>query len=458
MSDALNPVSIAEILRERGGARGSGDIARQLEAMIRLGELEAGARLPTVRRLAKALDVNPSTVSAAWVGLQGRGMIETHRRGGSFVTGLGASSKRAEADEDRAWAAFDLARNFADPLLLPSLDRALAFGLGALDLHLPHREAITGRLMQAVAVSWPFEPGLWATAAGGAEAAFLAVEAATDPGGVVAIESPTSPRLLRVLQDLGQRIIPVACDDEGPLAQELERALGLGATTFVYQPRAQVPLGHDVSLSRISELAQVLARSGPRVRVVEDDNSGPLAAGAPRSIGSHLPDRVIHVRSYCRAYGSDLKTAVIAGEASLVRRSLELRSQGRGATSRILQDALAFLIRDPATGRRLAAAKRRYASRQRALAQAISALGVPVRHRAGPTLWMPVRDETAALIRLSARGITVGVGHKCFPDPAGQPQMLRIATSRIPDDTSRLGQLARLLVDASLDTEVGVHD
>ena len=50
------------------------------------GELAAGERLPTVRRLAEDLGVAPGTVARAYRELEASGIIETRGRNGTFVS------------------------------------------------------------------------------------------------------------------------------------------------------------------------------------------------------------------------------------------------------------------------------------------------------------------------------------------------------------------------------------
>lgn len=62
-------------------------VRSQLAAMISDGRLEAGARLPTVRRLAEDLGLAANTVARAYRELEADGVITTHGRRGTFVTG-----------------------------------------------------------------------------------------------------------------------------------------------------------------------------------------------------------------------------------------------------------------------------------------------------------------------------------------------------------------------------------
>lgn len=59
----------------------------QLTTAINSGELAAGAKLPTVRRLAADLGVAPNTVARTYLELERARLIETRGRQGSFVAG-----------------------------------------------------------------------------------------------------------------------------------------------------------------------------------------------------------------------------------------------------------------------------------------------------------------------------------------------------------------------------------
>src|SRR5882724_3617490 len=67
---------------EDRSARG---IAAAVSRLVTAGRLPAGARLPTVRDVARELGVSPTTVSEAWQSLARAGAIQTRGRSGTFV-------------------------------------------------------------------------------------------------------------------------------------------------------------------------------------------------------------------------------------------------------------------------------------------------------------------------------------------------------------------------------------
>ena len=417
VAEATSPAVGAEWLLERITGRGAHDLADGMERLITTGELAVGAQLPTIRELAKAAGVSVGTVLTAWNRLREAGAIETRRRGGTIVRPHLASRPSASSARGRDdWAALDFQQGAPDRALQPDLSAALLGSLSAPNLNVFGREYMTDALHDAVAPSWPFAPEAWTTAGGGTEALLLATAAAAAPGSRVAIDQPASPGFLETLRDLELTPVPVETDASGPTAAALEQALAAGAVAFVYQPGAPFAVDHAVTADRVAELAVVLGRAEhAHVAVVEDDSIGPLAAVEPPTLGRALEGRVLRVRSYCKAYGIDVRTSVIAGPRSLVDRTIALRSHGVGSNSRILQNTLAFLIGSADAAASVAAARGHYARRRELLAGALKERGLTV--RGGPdgiVLWVEVADETDALVSLAARGILAGAGSKSF--------------------------------------------
>ncbi len=76
-------------------------IRSQVAAMAGSGVLAIGARLPTIRQLARDLGIAPGTVARAYQELEREGVLVTRGRHGSFVADSKAISG-SEADLDQA--------------------------------------------------------------------------------------------------------------------------------------------------------------------------------------------------------------------------------------------------------------------------------------------------------------------------------------------------------------------
>lgn len=433
-------VSSAWLLEQVAG-RGSDELASAVALLIRTGELEAGAQLPTVRSLAREAGISVGTVLAAWSTLRGQGLIRTQRRGGTVVL--------APAGSDFAgWDTIDLGQAATDPRLHPPLGDALLSSLDAETLNVLGREVMTDRLREAVAPDWPFAPEAWMTAGGGTEALLLAIEAAASPGTRIAVDEPLGPGVLDTLRDLGVEAIGVASDAAGPRPDALRAAFDAGAEAFVFQPGAPFAIDHVVTAERTAELARIIAERPEPVWVIEDDSIGPLEAAPTPSMGDALPGQVLRIRSFCKAYGIDVRTSVLGGAKTLVERATRLRSHGVGSNSRILQNALAHLVRSPEAAAAVAVARDRYAARRDALISALTARGLAASAGGNSiVVWVEVPDETAALLALARLGIVVGAGSRSFVSPGGR-SVMRISVMQLPDDPELVAELADRVADA----------
>lgn len=346
------------------------------------------------------------------------------------------------------WASIDLEHGLPDPALLPPLEDAVAAGTRARWRTGDDQDGITPRLQAAVAPTWPYQAEDWTVAGSGEEGAALGCRAVARAGDVVAVAEPTDPLVLQTLRGARITAIPVPCDDEGPDPAAMTLALMRRPAVFVHQPRARIPTGLTVSRERLAQLARVLQYDGADTVVLEYDALGPLADAAPLSLGTYLPDRVLHVRSYCHAYGPELRSCVVAGPARLVERVRRIRSFETPWAGRVLQDAQAFLIDDPDTDALLRQSRARYAARRLALAQALLAEGVHTRTADGLGLWVPVVDETRALMSLAAHGVSVAAGSRCYSRPPAA-QHLHVTIGLLPDDPTRARALAGLIAAAA---------
>ena len=218
--------------------------------------------------------------------------------------------------------------------------------------------------------------------------------------------------------------------------------MALGVSAVFLQPRAQNPTGVTLTEQRAVELASVL--EGCDAVIVEDDHSGDIASGALHSLGAHLPQRVVHIRSYSKSHGPDLRLAAVGGAGAVVSGVSNRRLMGPGWSSRILQAVLLEMLDHQPTVEAVAEARTEYAKRRRAVADSLTAHGVHVTGTDGINLWMEVADERTALITLAAQGIGAAPGAPFMVQP-GQP-CLRVTVGLIDHD---LDEVARRLAEAA---------
>ena len=413
-----------ELICQHVDDRSARGIAATIGRLVSTGEMSVGDRLPTVRQLSRRLGVSPTTVGEAWRTLAEIGAIETLGRNGSYVrqpTGPGSPRRyrRLVADpDDRGHFRIDLSTGTPDAALLPVLGPALAnvSGRSLTSTYLDH--AVLPDLEKALRDSWPFDPEELTVVDGALDALDRIAQVVVRLGDRVVVEHPTFPPLLDLLDRLGAVVIGVPLDDEGMQLDELERALATSPTALFLQPRAHNPTGVTMTSSRAQEIARVLAASpnGDQVVVVEDDHSGDIAIGEPVSIGRHLPRRTVHIRSFSKSHGPDLRLAAVAGTGEVISAASNRRMLGPGWSSRILQAVLVELLADDTTLRALEHARHEYAERRRRVVEILSSSGVTTTGSDGINLWVHVIDERAALVSLAAQGIGAAPGEPFMVD------------------------------------------
>ncbi|AXK34446.1 aminotransferase class I/II-fold pyridoxal phosphate-dependent enzyme [Streptomyces armeniacus] len=416
------------------------DIAASVEHGVGSGELVPGQSLPPMRDLAAELGVNPNTVAAAYRTLRERGVIETAGRRGSRVRARPATTPREEIRVEPPPGVRDISTGNPDPRLLPPLDGALAAAAAraARQPVLYGASDVTPELADAArqALAADGVPGGPVAVTSGALDAIERVLAAhLRPGDPVAVEDPGWGSLLDLVPALGLRPVPVALDDEGPLPDAAERALREGARAFVVTSRAQNPTGAAVTAGRAAALRAVLA-AHPEALLIEDDHGHgitslplhPLAAGGGDGHWAL-------VRSTAKAYGPDLRLAVLTGDQVTVDRVRGRQRLGPGWVSRLLQDAVVHLWRtDTVDGAAVSAA---YGERRDALVRELAARGVAAYGRSGMNVWVPVPDETGAVARLLHAGWAVAPGARFR---LGSAQGMRLTVSLV--SASEAGTLA----------------
>jgi DNA-binding transcriptional MocR family regulator len=385
-------------------------IAGSIEAGIRDGRLASGALVPPVRTLAKSLRVSPSTVAAAYRGLIGRGLLETHGRRGTRVRHRPPLPTRAAAPIPPH------VRNLADgspnPALLPDLGPALAaidrsqrsYGERA---NLPELLALAAQRLAADGVP----TDALAVTGGALDGIERALQAHLRPGDRVAIEDPGYPGVIDLVAALGLVAEPVAVDDAGMVPAELARALARRAAACIVTPRAQNPSGAALDAARTSELRRALKRH-PDVLVIEDDHAGPVAGADAFTLSDRHRARWVVVRSVSKSLGPDLRLAVLSGDATTIARVEGRQLIGTGWVSHVLQRLVATLWSDAVTARNVRRAAETYAARRRGLIEALGRHGVAAHGRSGLNVWVPVPEEIPVVRGLFEAGFAVNGGER----------------------------------------------
>lgn len=411
-------------------------IAGAIARMINTGELLPGDRLPTVRALSQQLGVSPATISHGWQALARSGLVVSRGRSGTFVaesavrppTSSSRTVTMAGLHGDVRW---DLSLGAPDPRLLPEIAQSLAAVARREETTNYHEHPVVPELGALLSTTWPTSSEALTIVDGALDAVVRGLDATTRYGDRVIVENPTFPQFLDLLEINGLHALPVGLDDEGVRPDDFARALAQGPSAAIIQPRAQNPTGRSMSQARAKELVRLL-RADSKCMVIEDDHSGSVVSATDLSLGRWIPERVLHIRSFSKSHGPDLRIAAMSGPAEVINRVVTRRALGPGWTPRILQRLLYDLLSDATAERTVARAREEYARRRDALLTALTGIDTSADTAEGLNLWIPVDDERRALIHLAAEGIRVAPG---TPFVVGTPETDHIRVTIAPLDT-----------------------
>lgn len=404
------PLDTADHIAQRLDEPTAQGIAQAIGALVSAGVLTPGDKLPTVRSLATRVGVSSSTVADAWRMLATHGVIDTDRRRGTTVR-----AARAEL-EGRWWQVavtpgtiqMDLSTGIPDHGLLPALGPVLEriHPEAAVTSYLD--EAILPALRDALVDRWPFVPAGLTVVDGALDAIDRLVDAVVTLGDAVVVEDPTFPPILDILDRAGARVVGAAIGPAGPDLDRLAAAMESDPVALIVQPRAHNPTGACWTEATAAAIAGLVA--GTRTLVIEDDHSGDVAGAPLYSVGRHLPHQTVHVHSFSKSHGPDLRIAAIGGAAAPVEAVVRRRQLGPAWTSRLTQRILVAMLDDDGVVATVADAAAEYQRRRGQLRSALATHGIDVIDGSGLNMWVPVDDEQRAVVALAAHSVGVAPG------------------------------------------------
>jgi DNA-binding transcriptional MocR family regulator len=415
-------------------------IATSIGALVRHGDLGHGDRLPTVRQLARSAGVSSSTVAEAWRILGRHGLIETARRNGTTVraarTEMTGRFWRVPATlpANGSPSILDLSTGTPDTDLLPTI----ASMLSGLDADISITSYIDRPVLEELEVVLrsrsPFDAEAVTVLDGSLDALDRCISALVHFGDAVIVEDPTFPPILDMLERVGAEVIGVAVDEQGIVLDRLADALAAQPVLAILQPAAHNPTGRSMQPERLDAVASLFDELAPNTWIVEDHHTGDLVSGPVPSIGVHLPHRVVHIHSFSKSHGPDLRVAAVSGAAEPIAAVVDRRRLGPSWTSRLIQHILLTLLQDPATDATVARAAAVYDDRRLALCKGLGDRGIDVCSSAGLNLWVPVANEQRAVLALALVGIGVAPGAPFSVDNSAPPNHIRVSLGNARSD------------------------
>ena len=395
------------------------DLTRAVTELINTGGIPPQAQLPTIRAVADALGMSRSAVGQAWRQLQAQGLVESKRRGGTTVIAQ-PTPPHAKRYESMIRASMSMPVDLGNLWCgdMPPIDLGPAFDYAVHHPTVGHpfTEPIVPEFRDAISSNWPFPTDSFLAMHGSIDALEMSLSALVRPGDRVVVAVPVIARVFDILEALSATAVPIQTHDNGPDLSELHRALIGKPAAFVYQPNQALPTGRSIDTEWLTAAAEVLAGATP---ILEIDQTWPLT-GPRLSLGTELPEQVLHSRSFNYAFGADMRQAVVGGNARLTDVLWNRLSYSSRYVSRIMQLAQAYLLTDPTTVLSLESWSTEIHRRHGVFAEALRQHGLEVADTAPPLIWLPVPDERSVCNWLSTRGIVVHPGSYFQPVTGGR--------------------------------------
>lgn len=397
-------------------------LAQQIIEQIELGAWRPGERLPSLREQVASSGFSFMTVGHAYQLLESQGYITARPQSGYYVVPRSprpqpapiAQVKRDEA-VDINTAIFDILQASRDPSIVPfgsafpdprlfplqQLNRSLANvsksatavsiienlppGNAALRHAISRRYAQQGMKISADEI---------VITAGALEALNLSLQAVTEPGDWVIVESPCFYGALQALERLRLKALSVPTDiHNGIDLDALEQALNSWPVKACWlMPNGQNPLGFTLSPEKKARLVALLTRH--KVTLIEDDVYSELYYGREKPLPAKAwdtGDMTLHCSSFSKCLVAGFRIGWVAAGRH-AHRIQQLQLMSTLSTSSPIQMALVDYLGTQRYDAHLRRLRRALAERKQQAWQALLRHLPPEvkihRHESGYFLWI----------------------------------------------------------------------
>ncbi|ARP98451.1 PLP-dependent aminotransferase family protein [Pseudorhodoplanes sinuspersici] len=429
-------------------------IVDAMAADIAHGRLARGQQLPTHRALAKALNVDLTTVTRAYSEARRRGLLDARVGSGTFVS---ETTIRAATDMPHQ-AKIDLSMNVPPHPVEANLDVRIAQGLSAIQdqasftAFLNYQRPGGSDEDRHVAAEWlrPRLPKISADKIivypGSQAALFNSLLSMTSPGDVILTEALTFPGIRAAAAKLGVQLIGVAMDDEGVRPDALKRACDDYNPKAVYLvPTLHNPTTATMGPSRRKAVAEVI-RAGD-IMLIEDDAYGFLEPTVS-PIANLIPERTYLPVSLSKCIAPALRVSYLivpdAASEQIMRASLQATMQ---MPPPLMVALVTHWIKTGVADQIITAIRNEAAGRQQLASRILNGASFA----AGPTahhLWLslPRQWSRADFISQVLRDGLAVVGAEAFSVTENSPHAVRVSLGAARN-RAELSQALHLLAE-----------
>jgi DNA-binding transcriptional MocR family regulator len=347
-------------------------VVAKIEDTIVSLNLKAGDKVPSVRKVSNDLNFSLTTIFTAYSILEARGLIISRPRSGYYINAATKSSGNATSpdkyiplpvDVEISTMATTMMKNALEhgvinfSILAPvneflpitRLNKAVQASLKELNSNNFQYPLVEGhpRLLKQIARSsfdWNkiISQNEILVTNGAMEAINLCLEAVTQKGDIVAIESPSYQGLMQSLESKGLKALEISIDPlTGLDLEKLEAALTENnVAACVFSPALNNPIG--CSMPEKNKIRLVKMLNEKNIPLIEDDTLGELAFLNSRLRPAKAYDDFDNVM-YCSSFSKSLAPGFRIGwviPGKYYAKVAKLKFEANTSTNGLLQDAI----------------------------------------------------------------------------------------------------------------------
>lgn len=370
--------------------------------------IKPGEKLPSVRLCAQTFQLSTSTVVAAFDTLKEKGLIESQRGSGYYLTDSMPTSSPLTSCKDAAplvkpsielpvddsWLLANVYRAnnpdthsvgcgwlpanwYAQDEIARALretsrnEELMEYGYGDPYGNLALRKYLQNTLLDR---SLNISDDQILLTSGASRALDLISSAFLNTGDTVLVDAPGYCNFLSSMLGKNIRLIGVRWTPEGPDIKQMEKILEKEQVKFYFtNPWLHNPTGASISLQVAHRLLNLAERH--HITVVEDNVSGDLLGPGAITLAALAGlERVIHIGSFSKSVSPGFRVGYVAAAPNVINRLMQYKMMSGLTSSSLAEQVTLNVIRQPAYRKHLKALRLRLGQAQKEMHQFLDSI------------------------------------------------------------------------------------